>query len=315
MARPYRLELENTLYHVTNRGDDKRKIFISKYDYEKFLEYVKTAKEKYNFYLYAYCLMDNHYHLLIETTKANLSKIMQYINTAYTSYYNVKRKKCGHVFQGRYKSIIVDKDSYLLELTRYIHLNPVKAKMVDDPISYIWSSMKGYLSKQDDGYIDRKELSKYVDIGKVKYKQFVLSGIDNKVDILSNVYGGLILGKERFVKDRLKDLQEQVESQDFAYKRKLLNEVDPEEIIELVSKKYKMEKSQICGDRGTKNMARKIAIYLLKKKTDLTNKEIGDKFNISATAAIKVYNSIRGLMGQDSKVRKEIKRLDSAFSA
>jgi REP element-mobilizing transposase RayT len=140
MARPYRLQAENCLYHITSRGDDRKKIFLSETDFEKFLEYIKVAKDKFKFYLYAYCLMNNHYHLLIETTQSNLSRIMQYINTSYTIYYNGKRKRSGHLFQGRFKSIIVEADSYFTELTRYIHLNPVRAKIVDSPGIYRFSS-------------------------------------------------------------------------------------------------------------------------------------------------------------------------------
>ena len=114
MARPYRLQGENCLYHITSRGDDRKKIFISDHDFNKFLEYLLIAKDKYKFHLFAYCLMSNHYHLFIETLEPNLSKIMQYINTSYTVYYNTKRKKTGHLFHGRFKSIMVDGDSYFL---------------------------------------------------------------------------------------------------------------------------------------------------------------------------------------------------------
>ena len=106
MARPHRLQAEGCFYHITSRGDNRKAIFVRDRDREKFLEYLLTAKEKFKFYLHAYCLMRNHYHLFFETTQPNLSRIMQYINTAYTIYYNVKRRKSGHLFQGRYKSIL-----------------------------------------------------------------------------------------------------------------------------------------------------------------------------------------------------------------
>jgi REP element-mobilizing transposase RayT len=111
MARPYRLQGEGYLYHITSRGDGRKKIYYNDRDYEKFLEYIKKAKEKYKFNLYAYVLMSNHFHLLIETTQANLSQILHYIKSSYTTYYNIKRRQSGHLFQGRYKSIVVDRDS------------------------------------------------------------------------------------------------------------------------------------------------------------------------------------------------------------
>ena len=154
MARPYRLESENTLYHITSRGNDRKNIYASEFDNEKFLEYVLKAKKRFKFRLYAYVLMTNHYHLLIETLQPNLSKIMHFINGSYTTYYNVKRKKAGHLFQGRYESIIVDKDSYFEVLTKYIHLNPVKARIVNVPEEYKWSSYRGFIGEVKDKYID-----------------------------------------------------------------------------------------------------------------------------------------------------------------
>ncbi|MGV8149826.1 MAG: transposase, partial [Alkaliphilus sp.] len=126
MARPLRIEYEGALYHITTRGNERKKIYYAEADYEKFKSYLKDAQNKYGYLLHCYALMTNHYHLLIETPYANISKVMHYINGSYTSYLNKKRERSGHLFQGRYKAILVDQDSYLLELSRYIHLNPVR---------------------------------------------------------------------------------------------------------------------------------------------------------------------------------------------
>ena len=107
MARPLRIEFEGAFYHITARGNERREIYESRSDYEKFKEYIKGAQEKYCFILHAYALMTNHYHLIIETPKANLSKIMHYINGSYTTYFNARRKRSGHLFQGRYKALLV----------------------------------------------------------------------------------------------------------------------------------------------------------------------------------------------------------------
>ena len=136
MARPLRVEFDNAIYHVTSRGNDRKKIFLSKWDYVKFTEYLAGAKEKYGILVHAYVLMGNHYHLILQTPQPNLSQVMQYINGSYTTYFNIKRNRSGHLFQGRYKAIVVDADEYLLELSRYIHLNPVRANMVEDPVNY-----------------------------------------------------------------------------------------------------------------------------------------------------------------------------------
>ncbi len=121
--RPLRIEYEGALYHVTARGNEKRKIYFTKTDYEKFLQYIAEAEKRYGLLLHCYVLMTNHYHLVIETPMANLSKAMHCINGSYTTYINSKRKRSGHLFQGRYKAILVAKDNNLMELSRYIHLS------------------------------------------------------------------------------------------------------------------------------------------------------------------------------------------------
>ena len=127
MARPLRIEYPGALYHVTSRGNEQKDIFKSQRDREKFLSYVESAVVRYGAVVHTWCLMSNHYHLLLETPSGNLSQIMRHINVAYTTYFNVKRKRAGHLFQWRYKAILVEADAYVLELSRYMHLNPVRA--------------------------------------------------------------------------------------------------------------------------------------------------------------------------------------------
>jgi len=134
MARQLRIEFPGAFYHVTARGNERKAVFKSIKDREKFYSYLESASNRYGAVIHAYCLMDNHCHILIETPLGNLSKIMQHINSAYTTYFNIKRERSGHLFQGRYKSILVEVDEYAKELSRYIHLNPVRAKMVDSVI-------------------------------------------------------------------------------------------------------------------------------------------------------------------------------------
>lgn len=142
MARPLRIEYPGALYHVTSRGNAKQNIFLSDRDRKVFLGLLGQIAERFHFVFYAYCLMDNHYHLLIETPEGNLSEGMRQLNGIYTQKYNWLNGKTGHVFQGRYKAIIVDRDSYLLELVRYVSLNPVRAFMVMGPGDWAWSSYR-----------------------------------------------------------------------------------------------------------------------------------------------------------------------------
>ena len=130
MARPLRIEWPGALYHVTDRGNERQLIFRDDQDRRKFLHYFEETIEKFGLIVHALCLMPNHYHIEIETPNGNLSKAMQWLKTTYTVYFNHRHSRSGHLFQGRYKSIVVEKDSYLLELSRYIHLNPVRAGLV-----------------------------------------------------------------------------------------------------------------------------------------------------------------------------------------
>ena len=148
MARPLRITYPGAFYHITSRGNERKVVFKSKRDRERFLEYLGSATKRYDARIHAYCMMDTHYHLLLETPSGNLPQIMRHINGAYTIYFNVKRSRAGHLFQGRYKAILVDIDEYAKELSRYIHLNPVRAKSVQTPEEYDWSSYQFYIGMQ-----------------------------------------------------------------------------------------------------------------------------------------------------------------------
>lgn len=208
MARPLRIEVENTLYHITSRGNEKRKIFRNDRDRKRFLLLLKDVRLKYEGIIYAYVLMDNHYHLLLETLKANLSKIMHYIDVSYAVYFNKKYQRTGHLFQGRYKALVVEKENYLLELSRYIHLNPVRAGIVKRPGEYKWSSYCHYVKTHDKmplwlntewviGRFGRDRTSAFQ-----RYCRFVEEGLCKNIPYpFKNVCAGTILGSNDFVED------------------------------------------------------------------------------------------------------------------
>lgn len=142
MARPLRIEFAGAVYHITARGNARQDVFLGDDDRESFLELLSRVCDRYQWFCHAYCLMTNHYHLLIETQNSTLSKGMKHLNGTYTQAFNRRHQRIGHVFQGRFKSILVDKDSYLLELSRYIVLNPVRAGMVRSARDWRWSSYR-----------------------------------------------------------------------------------------------------------------------------------------------------------------------------
>jgi len=142
MARPLRIEFKGAVYHVTSRGNARADIYLSDDDREMFLDVLGHVVERFGWLCHAWCLMTNHYHLMIETPRPNLSRGMRQLNGVYTQKFNRRHGRTGHVFQGRFKSVVVDKDSYLLELSRYIVRNPVAAGMVEDVDSWPWSSFR-----------------------------------------------------------------------------------------------------------------------------------------------------------------------------
>ena len=149
MPRKPRIEFEGAFYHVITRGNQRQKIFKDASDYQKFIQFLTIYKNRYHYSLYAYVLMSNHVHLLIETRETPLSKILQGINQSYTMHFNKTYRTVGHLFQGRYKAILCDRDAYLLALLRYIHFNPVRARLAEKPGQYPWSSHQAYLGKSN----------------------------------------------------------------------------------------------------------------------------------------------------------------------
>ena len=202
MARPLRLEFENAVYHITSRGNAGDAIFLDDADCRIFLKVLAEVVKRYNWLCYAYCLMINHYHLLIETPDANLSSGMRQLNGVYTQRFNRRHKHTGHIFQGRYKSILVDKEAYLLELIRYIVLNPVRAGVASSPEDWQWSSYRAtagfapapsFLSSdwllRQFGTTRRK--------AETSYRKFVSESTE--LSPLEHVRNGVILGSERFL--------------------------------------------------------------------------------------------------------------------
>jgi len=204
MARPLRIEYEGALYHITSRGNACAKIFLGDDDSVLFLETLSKVVLRYGWLCHAYCLMGNHYHLLVETPSPNLSRGMQLLNGIYTQSFNRKHKRTGHIFQGRFKAILVEKESHLLELARYIALNPVRAKMVRSARNWPWSSYRATagLSVTPEFLTVDWILSQFAtDRAKAisMYRRFVRQG--RGTDIWDALEAGSILGSRTFVEE------------------------------------------------------------------------------------------------------------------
>lgn len=204
MARPLRLQFPGALYHVTSRGNARARIYTDDDDHRGFLELLATVCDRHNWTIHAYCLMSNHYHLVLETPEPTLAKGMRQLNGVYTQDFNRRHRKVGHLFQGRYTAIVVDKDKYLLELARYVVLNPVRAGLVKSPGQWPWSSYRATIGKAPTpDWLNTDfllaQFSARKGEARARYGRFVAEGKDQPT-IWQQLRGQIYLGDEAFVK-------------------------------------------------------------------------------------------------------------------
>ncbi len=205
MARPLRIEFSGALYHITSRGDGREDIYLDKEDRDTYMIVLAEVCDLFNWSVHSWCQMTNHYHLLVETPDANLSKGMRYLNGIYTQRFNRKHLRVGHVYQGRFKAILIERDSYLLELARYIVLNPVRAGMVESAEQWNWSSyrMTAGLESSPD-WFDREWIlscfSKNERVAIKSYMQFVASGM-HQPSPWSMLKNQIYLGSDEFIEE------------------------------------------------------------------------------------------------------------------
>jgi len=253
MARKPRIEVEGGLYHVTTRGVDRRDIFHSPEDRQKFLTLLAVQKAKLPFYLYAYCLMTNHVHLLIERMTDDVGRIMHRVLTGYTQYYNRKYGRSGHLLQGRHKAILCQSDRYLAELVRYIHLNPIRAKMVELPQDYPYSSHRAYLGLDPAGPIDVDPVLRLFgprkNAAREQFAAHVAAGMrQGHLAALYKTTGG-VLGTAEFVDSMIHRISEH-DVHAAASRRRAVKErpdLDPMLLIETVEIVTGVSQRDFCG--------------------------------------------------------------------
>jgi len=210
MVRPLRLELSGGIYHVTSRGDRREAIYEDDEDRIEWLSILGKTCNRYNWRCHAYCLMDNHYHVILETAEANLSKGMRHLNGVYTQYFNRRHERVGHVFQGRFKGILVEREEYLLELSRYVVLNPIRAGITKNIRSWKWSSYKAMIGEvQAPPWLETNwilgHFAKQRKRAVEKYIYFVRAGV-SLTSIWDNLKNQVFLGSKKFVDKNQKEI-------------------------------------------------------------------------------------------------------------
>jgi len=321
MARPQRIEYDNAYYHVMNRGAGRKNIFHDDIDRKNFLSLIDEAHKQFGLEVHAYCLMDNHYHLLIKTPRANLSRIMRHINGVYTQRYNRRQKTDGALFRGRYKAILVDSDAYLLHLSKYIHLNPMSAHLVETLEEYPWSSYRAYIGKSIlPGWLYQSEV--YGQVGNAsnnKAEAYRLFMNNQEIcDDLLEFYGKQrlqpVLGDDLFIsKLELIQLPEETPRQERIIQRPAISRILPEvaDVFDVqVDTLLELKKG-----RGRQNTPRKIAMYIAQKHGDYRLNEIADVFGLAHYGGVSsAIHSLSEILNTDilllEKMNNIIKRFD-----
>lgn len=283
MPRPLRIEYEGAWYHVMNRGANFQPIYLTDYHRKLFKLCLKEVTEKIDIEVHAYCLMDNHYHLLIRTPYANLSKAMRYLDGVYTQRFNLIQKRDGALFRGRYKAILVQEDEYLLHVSRYIHLNPVAANLCVKPEQYLWSSFWEYTQLlSGENWLSREFILNYFNGSQEQYIEYINEGVAEEIrTFYLKKYRSPILGDKEFIERSLEKVTESQKSSsnpDISRSQKLLT---LDEVIDVVYQYYNVDKNSLSSSkRGENNLPRKMAIYLCRGYCQVSYRVIAHHFKL-----------------------------------
>jgi len=311
MARPLRIEYAGAFHHVMNRGLERREIFRDEKDCEAFLSLCLDIHKRFKVILHAYSLMPNHYHLMVETPEGNLSRAMRHLDGVYTQGFNRRRRgRGGPLFQGRYKAILIDKEAYSLELSRYIHLNPVKAKITRRAQDHPYSSFRYYLGKgRPPEFLETDwllgQFHKNARTARMSFYQFTMEGLRASWSPEEGLKGGMILGGEDFF-ERIR-------------KRYLEGKVD-REIPDLRKSRRIPEVKEIqscvegcCEEEG---MRKRLLVWALKRHTPLKLREIAERIESSTTysAVAQICRRLEQKSLEDKKLRGMMSRIDAEMS-
>lgn len=298
MARPLRIEFPGALYHITARGNARRAVFLNDDDRALFLGLLGLEIGQQRWICHAYCLMNTHYHLLIETPEPNLVRGMARLNGVYTQAFNRRHQRAGHLFRGRYQSIIVDKNGYLLELARYLVLNPVRAKLVTSPARWAWSSYRATAGAvaappwlTTDWVLKQFGASKA--LARRAYREFVAQGAGRKP--WDSLRAQIWLGDEAFLK-RMQKLAAGAPRGGIPRAQARAARPSPEAVIAAVSRSYRVSRRLVL-DRSHPEALR-AAAYLLRRAANLPLNEVAGRVGVSAARISQIQSAIeRGKPG------------------
>ena len=311
MARPLRIEYPGAFYHVTSRGNERNDVFKTLRDRAQFLDYLHSATIRYGAVVHVWCQLSNHYHLLIETPRGNLSEIMHHINGAYTTYFNVKRKRSGHLFQGRFKAILVEAEEYAKELSRYIHLNPVRAGIVERPEDYQWSSYRSYIGEETcPKWLETDFINGYFgnspSAAKKNYRVFVEDALGRDYENpLDKVVASSILGTEDFTETIIATYVDSDEDDcNIPALRQLTVHLPLDDMLVAVA--------TVFGDNA--KQARQAGIYFCHRYSGANLRDIGAVFGLKESAISAGSRRFGLLVDDDAIIRAKVEQVKKALN-
>jgi len=320
MSRPWRIEYEGALYHLLSRGNEHGKIFKDEQDRDGFLEAVGEMSQRFDLDIFAYVLMNNHYHLLVRTRRANLKKAMHWFGTTYTLRFNRRHLRSGHLFQGRYKSIIVENDAYLLQLSYYIHRNPLRAGIVRRLSDYRWSSYRVYAygRKTPQWLTTDLILSQFGDDqdGHRRYREKVQKYAVEEKHLFEDLRHGLILGTKHFVeKIRKRYIPSNVESS-LPQQRQVANTFDAKKFLIKAERILNCDVDHFIQSRrlsGSEKDIRDVLIYGVWATGQLKNVQIGELFGLSYSGVSHAVNAVKSKLAKDQQLQTKLGQLNALF--
>jgi REP element-mobilizing transposase RayT len=316
MARPLRINYPGAFYHVTCRGNERKIIFANDRDRSLFLDKLRTSIGIYRVQVHAYVLMSNHFHMIVETPKGNLSEFMRHFNISYTAGYNRRHNRVGHLYQGRFKAILIDADNYLLELSRYVHLNPVRlgsykskdsGEKIKEVWRYQWSSLPGYLNaSQKLFWITYDTVLSYVGESRRKYREFVIAGIRQGYDTpWEEVKGQAVLGEEDFV-ERIKARMKNRGSRREQPGVRQLEAMDPAAVLKKVARYFQLPEGQLTSKRTGRRDERGMALELMYRHCAASQARLGALVGLDYTAVSRERKRLRDRIESDKRLKKRL---------
>jgi putative transposase len=315
MARPLRIEFAGALYHLTSRGNERRTIFRSHRDRKAFLGFLGLAAKRFGWSVTGWVLMTNHFHLVVQTAEPNLSRGMHWLNSAYAGWFNRVHKRCGHLYQGRFKAFLIDKEAYFAEVLRYVVLNPVRAKMVERPEDYKWSSYRATAGLEiAPEWLDLATVLPLFggdrEPAQAAYREFVLAKIGCEDRLWQKLTNRLYLGAEGWIKTMRKRVESKPRSTDHPRTQRAVGRPKMDVILGAVAKAASVTAASIRATHG--GMLRGLATWIGWHEGLVTLRSIAASLRLRSEGHIS--NLIKRCEREFGENRILLGRLDAALS-